>query len=135
MLRIPRRAPRKGERGTALIEFALVLPLLVVVTFLVIDFSRAFMVKNVLTQAAREGARSLAVSAVPDSADTRVRLLMTAAGVSPRVVTLEPYYGTQVRATVTGSVKWLYPGLLRMIGVATTDSLTLTGACTMYREY
>jgi Flp pilus assembly protein TadG len=45
------------ERGSAAIEFALVAPLLFVIVFAIIDFSRAYYTLNDLTAAVREGAR------------------------------------------------------------------------------
>jgi Flp pilus assembly protein TadG len=47
----------RGERGAALVEFALVLPLLLVVIAGVVDFGFLFQRYEVVTNAAREGAR------------------------------------------------------------------------------
>ena len=52
----PLRLPR-GERGAALVEFALVLPLLLVVIAGIVDFGFLFQRYEVVTNAAREGAR------------------------------------------------------------------------------
>lgn len=43
--------------GSAIVETAFVLPILLSVTFGVVEFGRAMMVSNLLTNAAREGAR------------------------------------------------------------------------------
>ena len=51
-----RRLPRE-DRGTAVVEFALVLPILMMLVFLCIDGTRAFYTLNSLVSAAREGAR------------------------------------------------------------------------------
>ena len=51
----------RGERGAALVEFAIVLPLLLMIVFGIIDFARAFYTQNNLTSAVREGARWAAV--------------------------------------------------------------------------
>jgi Flp pilus assembly protein TadG len=48
---------RGSERGAALVEFALVLPLLLVVIAGIVDFGFLFQRYEVLTNAAREGAR------------------------------------------------------------------------------
>jgi Flp pilus assembly protein TadG len=48
---------RCGERGAALVEFALVAPLLLVVIAGIVDFGFLFQRYEVLTNAAREGAR------------------------------------------------------------------------------
>ena len=49
-----------GERGAAAVEFALVLPLFLLLVFGIIDFSRAFNVQLTVSDAAAEGARALA---------------------------------------------------------------------------
>jgi len=48
---------RRGERGAALVEFALTLPLLLVVIAGIVDFGFVFQRYEVITNAAREGAR------------------------------------------------------------------------------
>ena len=48
---------RRGERGAALVEFALAVPLLLVVIAGIVDFGFAFQRYEVITNAAREGAR------------------------------------------------------------------------------
>lgn len=48
---------RREQRGQALVEFALILPLLMLVLFGIVEFGRAWNAKQVLTDAAREGAR------------------------------------------------------------------------------
>lgn len=59
-----------SRRGQSLVEFAMVLPLLLVVGFIITEFGRALWIKNVLTQAARESCREAVVSTV--SADNKV---------------------------------------------------------------
>jgi Flp pilus assembly protein TadG len=48
----------KRERGAAAVEFALILPLLVVLAFGIIEFSILFYNKAMITNASREGARA-----------------------------------------------------------------------------
>ena len=52
----------KGQRGQSLAEFALLLPLLLVILFGTIDIGRAFYTYISLTNAAREAARYAAVN-------------------------------------------------------------------------
>jgi Flp pilus assembly protein TadG len=52
-----RSAGRTSERGQALAEFALVLPLLLLLIAGIIEFARAWNIKQAVTDAAREGAR------------------------------------------------------------------------------
>ena len=49
--------PGYGRRGTAAVEMAVVLPVLLATTMGIVEFGRAMMVSNLLTTAAREGAR------------------------------------------------------------------------------
>ena len=48
---------RRGERGNVAIEFALILPVLLLIVGGIIDFGRAYWFKQTLTWASREGAR------------------------------------------------------------------------------
>ena len=54
------------DRGAAAVEFALVLPILLLLMCGIVDFGRALHAQVVLTQAAREGAR-LAALGEPDT--------------------------------------------------------------------
>lgn len=94
----------RRNRGQSLIEFALTLPLLLLVCFGITEFGRCWMTVNVLTQAAREGCR-LAVVTAPDSnaVFTRVNDVCAAAGVTPTSITLVPPdpFDPERRVTVT----------------------------------
>jgi len=63
--RFPGRLVR-SERGTAVVEFALIAPLLFLLIFGIIDFGRALDYYNQLTQIAGQGARAAAVNRNPD---------------------------------------------------------------------
>jgi len=52
---------RRGDRGAAAVEFALVLPVLLLIIFGIVDFGRMLAAKITLTEAAREGARAAAL--------------------------------------------------------------------------
>lgn len=60
----------KSERGTAMVEFAVVLPIFLFIIWCVVDFARAFYTQNSLASAVREGARYAVVTAEPGSAAT-----------------------------------------------------------------
>ena len=65
----PRRSLRalvRNERGTALVEFALIAPLLFLLLFGVIEFGRVLNYYNDLTQLSGQGARAAVVSRNPD---------------------------------------------------------------------
>ena len=59
----PLPAQRRRSRGQALAEFALAIPLFVLLLFGLIDIGRLVYVNNAISQAAREGARYGAVQA------------------------------------------------------------------------
>ena len=61
---ISRRPRRDRERGAAAVEFALVLPLLLMVLLGAIDWGWYFFVREVAVNAAREGARAGSVNTV-----------------------------------------------------------------------
>lgn len=81
----------RANRGQAVIEFAFVLPLLLLLCFGITEFGRAWMTMNILTSAAREGVRLAAVTAPNTSAvQQRVRDVCAAAGVQPTTITVVP---------------------------------------------
>jgi Flp pilus assembly protein TadG len=59
---------RRDERGAALVEFALVLPVLVLFVFGIVEFGRAYSARIQLTSAVREGARAVALGGTPAEA-------------------------------------------------------------------
>lgn len=57
-----RRHLMARDRGAAAVEFAIMLPLLLLIVFGIIDFGRALNAQVTITQAAREGARLAALN-------------------------------------------------------------------------
>lgn len=74
-----RRPTDERDRGATAVEFALTLPILLLLVFGVVDFGRALFTQVTLTQAAREGARLAAL----DQPDVAARTAAAATGVSP----------------------------------------------------
>jgi Flp pilus assembly protein TadG len=72
-----------GDRGAAIVEFAIVLPLLLLLVFGIIEFGRGYNVKVQLTSSVREGARELALGRSPAQARQAVR--DAAPGLSPAI--------------------------------------------------
>jgi Flp pilus assembly protein TadG len=64
------RSPRRREDGVALVEFALVAPLLLVILFAMLDFGRTFNYWIDATHLANEGARWAVVNKNPASSGT-----------------------------------------------------------------
>ena len=137
-IRNPRRSP---ERGTALVEFALVLPILLVLTMAALDLSRAFLAKNVLHQAAREGVRMRVVMVEPISGDDigrvedRVRQVADSGGLVPSDIDVSavPTAGMNT-VSVTAPFQFTFPALFRLVGVSLTNPMPLTASCSMRQE-
>lgn len=122
-----RRIRLGSERGAAAVEFALVFPLLVLVLFGIVEFGSIFNAQLMLTSAAREGARSMAVG--NDQAAAKSLLLGAAVGLSPAVtaadVTITPA-ACSANTNVTVLVTYQKPFLTGLFGA----SITLTGEAT-----
>lgn len=81
----------RSERGVALLETALTLPLLLFVAIGIIEFGRAYQTWQILTNAAREGARIAVLPGTDDaSVTTRVQTYLEAG-----------HIGNSTEATVT----------------------------------
>jgi Flp pilus assembly protein TadG len=139
----PRNENRSSERGTALIEFSLVLPFLIVLTLAGLDLSRAFLAKNVLHQAAREGVRMRVVMVEPPSSDDidrveeRVRQVAGGAGLVPSQIDVSTNSAANAglnSVTVTAPFTFTFPGLFRFVGINLTNPMSLTATCQMRQE-
>ena len=127
----------RRERGTALIEFALVLPILLVLTFCVVDISRAFWVKNTVHQAAREGVRFMVVHSLADSAEVRDRVseVLAPANLTLTQLTINgPLAGPRYEVQVGVEFRWLFPGLFTWLGASFDNPMTLQATCVMRKE-
>lgn len=140
----PRKRVRDGQRGTGLIEFALILPFLLVITLCVVDLSRAFYMKSVLTSAARDGARLAAVQGNPlagadnDSVKAKVnRILLpvtktAGVGLSAVTIVVTTPLANHYKVTVSGNFNWLFLGALNLFGPGTfSNPQSLSANATM----
>ena len=76
MLKLIRRRTEKGQRGEkgqALVEFALLVPIFLILLFAIVDFGMGFHSWITVTNSAREGARLGAVQGTTLQIETRVR--------------------------------------------------------------
>jgi len=128
--------PIGNARGAALIEFALVFPMLLVLTLTVVDLSRAFFVKNMLEQAAREGVRSLVVTTVADSGNVRARVNQVAgsANIAIKSISITGPIDHQMGITVESEYRWMFPGLFNWMGAGFTSPVMLRGVAYMRQE-
>jgi Flp pilus assembly protein TadG len=86
-----RRRFRSGERGAELIELALVLPILLILVAGIVDFGFLFQRWEVVTNAAREGARVAVLGGYgDDDVRQRVRNYLDAGGLDSGLATVTP---------------------------------------------
>ena len=76
---------RDSERGAAAVEFAILLPLLLMLVLGTIEFGRAYNAQITLTNAARDGVRVMAINNDPAAAKTAAQ--KAAASVSSTIPT------------------------------------------------
>jgi Flp pilus assembly protein TadG len=111
-----KRAAFRSEHGQTMTEFALVLPLLILVLFGIIQFGIAFNNYLAMTDAVRAGARKATVSRhKEDPVDETVTAVRAAASdlkVSDLAIEVESSWepGEQVRVTAS------YPYSIRLLG-------------------
>ncbi len=67
------RTVRRPRAGAAMVEMALVLPLFILIIVGIIEFGRAFMVQQMVTNASREGARH---ASLPNTTENEVVALV-----------------------------------------------------------
>ena len=129
----------KDKKGQSLIEFALVLPILLLVLLGIMEFGRMIMAVNVLNQAAREGARIGAVTSDADSLDfkdkieTRANELLNAANLKPEntTITILP---PDAERKITVTIDYAFPFATKFFDLFLPDVVNLRGSCVMYYE-
>ena len=92
------------ERGVAVVEFALVAPLLLILVFGIIDLGRAYSTLNQLAASAREGARFAAVLPNPSSSSAEAQVRQTVKQFSLRQLGGPPVRDDQIAVTLDQSV-------------------------------
>jgi Flp pilus assembly protein TadG len=137
-------APRR-TRGQALVETALAVPVLLIIMAGIIEFGRAWGMSQVVTDAARQGARTASIlndsSADQDSVDTVVERALATGGVDPddAVIDIDGWQdgtGTEVAVEVEVEYEfWLVgPVFALMRGDWDRDSITLRSRAVMRNE-
>jgi len=110
-----------GERGQNLVEFALILPLFLVIVFGIVDFGMAFHSYITVTNAAREGARLgvvqateaqitdkvYAASDLNDEATNMAVTVTNAQGASGTSVVVDVDYEYELITPLGGLLGWL----------------------------
>ncbi len=139
----------RQERGAALIETAFIMPLLLLLSVSVFEFGRAFQYWQVLTNAAREGARIAVLPGTSDAAITsRVQAyLSTGQLAQPASATIAIARNDQISigastapaSTITVSYPFQFMVLqpvaqLVVSGSTVGEAISLTASSTMRNE-
>lgn len=129
------------ERGQALVEFALVLPILLILVVGIIEFGRAWNMHQIITDAAREGARKAAIadeSVTQTQVENTVRTALAGGRIDPSTATITTNgwgAATGDPATITVSVPYRFTFFGPIIEWSTGESnITLKTAFTMRNE-
>jgi Flp pilus assembly protein TadG len=120
-------------RGAVAVEFALVLPIFLLLVFAIIEFSLALLDKAVITNASREAARAGIVLKVPKLTATEIQAVATGycagslitfgstSAATVAVTGAQGNFGTPLSVTVT----YNYGGLSFLLGPITLSATTV----------
>ena len=131
---VSRRRDANRSRAAAVVEFAVVLPLLLTILFGIIEYGWVFMVRQTLQTAAREGCRIavLQTSTEPYTAVTnRVNQVMAPTGLSYTVAMTHASAADPVEVV---EVSVPYNDVSLMGGFFGTHDYDLAGTCSMRKE-
>lgn len=123
----------KSEKGQSLVEFALVIPVLILILLAIVDFGRVYHVYLTIDHAGREAARAASigkddgtVQSVAVNYSESINLTTGQVAISPSGTRSS---GTEVKITITHPITFLTPVIGEIVG-----PLTLTDTTTMRVE-
>lgn len=130
---------QKRRLGGAVVEMAIVLPLLLTMLLGIIEFGYAFTVRQALVQGAREGARLAALpgdpsSQIDDEIRARVAEHLSPLGLTTQTVTIDHATETSETEVITVTIPYADVTLVGDyfgVGAANFD---LVGSCAMRKE-
>ena len=123
----------KGEKGQNIVEFALVVPLLLLLVIGIAEFGRAWMTRNLMTGAAREAVRMYAVKNDTVAAGARADNVLSSGGLDLTKRTITPgNSGDAVSYTISYEFPVVIAGFIPGLN---SSSIHLESTTTMRREY
>ena len=132
---VVRRGDSRRARAAAVVEFAVVLPLLLTILFGIIEYGWVFMVRQTLQNAAREGCRQavLQTSVEPyGNVIQRINESMAPTGLGSYEITMT--HATAVNRVETVVISIPYDDVSLMGGFFGTHNFDLVGSCSMRKE-
>ena len=128
----------KNQRGAALLETAITIPLILLVSVSIFEFGRAYQTWQVLTNAAREGARVAVISGTTDAQVTAAVRNYMSGGALPNASTAGinvnrnvPFGGPNTASTITVSYPFQFMVLNPVVRLVRAGSTTGQGTTTM----
>lgn len=125
---------KRDQRGQAIVESALVLPIILMLILGTVELGRMSNAYLVVTHAARHGARHAAVGAANEEIISRVKLASSPLNTSDLTVVISPGLGRRagddVQVTVTYPLKMITP----LAGAVFSDTVTVRAQITMRME-
>lgn len=121
----------RGERGAAAVEFAIVVPLLILLVVGIAEFGRAYNVATTLSAAARQGARTMALENSTGAARASAQSAATGLGLSASQISVTPSACPtgSTSSTTLVTVRITYP--MAFVTGLFGSSVTLHGAGVM----
>ena len=121
----------ENDKGQSLVEFALVVPILLILVLGIVEFGRAWMTKNIMTGAAREAVR---VAVVGGNGVARGDNVLLSANLPPSTV-VEDGTDTEGMPLKIATVTYVY-NFLTIVNFlpGIPDNITLTSTTTMRKE-
>lgn len=129
------------DAGQSLLELALVLPILLGLVIGIFEFGRAWNIRQVLTNTAREAARAAVVGTTEDSLNAIIDYRLLDAGLDPAEATRTYDAGTGFGSPVTITIQYPYTfqflgPIVGFLGGSSGDygTINLSTSSTMRRE-
>lgn len=124
-----------NKKGAALVEMAIILPLLLLIVFGICEFGRALFIKNTINLAAREGARRASVSYpfVKDTLVSDVKASIQASLHTDATVDITPEVPRHGIDSITVSVQLPFTTVVPLL-ITQLDNITLSTEASMRYE-
>lgn len=123
-----------NTKGQAMVEFALILPVILLLVLGVVEFGRFYNAWLMVTHASREGARTASLGGTGTEIESAVTAVMASYDASRLTVTVNPSSGRTRGDRVTVTVTYAIDPLTPMIGAITGGTLQLESDTVMRVE-
>lgn len=125
----------RDKRGQALVELALVLPLLILLIMGMMEFGRIFHSYLLITNASREGARTGIIGETDTGIKTRVKDVAVSLGLTDPQITITPAQSSRVRGVpLTVKVDYSVNLITPVLDVVVPNPFPLSATTTMRVE-